>query len=116
MDRIEIIGIKGFGFHGVLQEEKEKGQEFIVDIKIDFDLKEAGITDDLNKTINYASIAERVKDIIEIGSFNLIEALAEEIAGKLKSEFPIEKILVKVHKPSAPISIEFQDLSVTIER
>jgi dihydroneopterin aldolase len=116
MDRIEIIGIKGFGFHGVLEEEKEKGQEFIVDIQIDQDLKEAGITDDLNKTINYASIAQRVKEIIEIGSFNLIEALAEEIATKLKDEFLIEKISVKVHKPSAPISIEFQDISVTIER
>lgn len=116
MDIIEISGIKGFGFHGVFEEEKRNGQEFIVDIKINRDLKEAGIKDDLDKTINYASVIERVKDIIETGSFNLIEALAEEIAAKLKKEFLIEKIRVRVHKPNAPISIEFQDISVSIER
>ena len=116
MDEITIKGIRGFGYHGVFEDEKKNGQEFIVDLRIESDLSKAGQSDSLVDTDDYGAIAIRTKEIIETGSFNLIERLASEIASVLKKEFKLSAIEVTVHKPSAPVDIDFSDIAVTIRR
>jgi dihydroneopterin aldolase len=116
MDEITIIGVRGFGYHGVFESEKKVGQEFIVDLSIKKDLSIAGQSDALVDTVDYGAIAIRTKELIESGSFNLIERLATEIAEVLKREFDLAGIDVTVHKPSAPIDIAFSDIAVTIRR
>lgn len=116
MDEIAITGIRGFGYHGLFEDEKKNGQEFIVDIRMEKELSLAGSTDRIDATIDYGKVAVRVKELIESDSFNLIERLAEVIADQIKSEFSVTSIEVTVHKPHAPVEIEFDDISVTIKR
>jgi len=115
-DRIELTGIRGFGFHGVFEEERKKGQEFLVDLSIQCDLRQAGRTDDLAHTIHYGELATSVHRIIEGDPVDLIEVLAERIADEVLTYKLAERVRVTVHKPSAPITVPFQDVSVTINR
>lgn len=116
MDAITITGIRGFGFHGVFEEEKRSGQEFLVDLRIEKDLSKAGSSDALEDTVDYAAIATFTKELIESGSFDLIERLATVIAERIKAQFLIRAIEVTVHKPNAPVGIAVSDISVTIRR
>jgi dihydroneopterin aldolase len=116
MDEIRIEGIKGFGYHGLFPEEKKSGQEFIVDVTLHTDLSSAGASDDIAATVDYGAVASQVKVLIETDSYDLIERLATVIADSLKAEFDIESVTVTVHKPHAPVNLEFKDISVTIRR
>ena len=114
-DSIKIKGITAVGFHGVYTEERAKGQKFIVDVKLSLSLQ--GINDDLTKTVNYADIAHLVVRHITGEPVNLIETVAESIADEILKDYQlVKKVLVKVHKPEAPINVEFTDVVVKIEK
>ena len=116
-DKILLTGIKAFGFHGVFPEERREGQEFIVDVALYTDLKIAGESDDLSTTIDYSKVAKLVEAEIRGEPLNLIEALAERTAKNILSSFSkVEKVTITVHKPSAPIDVSFENISVSIER
>jgi dihydroneopterin aldolase len=113
-DRIEILGVRGFGYHGVLESERKDGQEFIVDIVLGVRL--ADLQDDLTKTIDYSVIAERAHDVIVGEPCQLIETVAERIVDTCRDIDSLEFIEVAVHKPSAPISVPFDDVIVRLRR
>jgi dihydroneopterin aldolase len=114
-DSIKIEGITAVGYHGVYTEERAKGQKFIVDVKLSLPLQ--GINDDLSKTVNYADVAHLVVKHITGEPVNLIETVAESIADEILNDFPlVKKVKVKVHKPEAPINLEFADVIVKIEK
>jgi len=116
-DKITINGVTLLGKHGVLEQEKLNEQEFVVDIALKLDLHKAAKKDDLKETVNYDELAKLVHEIIKGPTMNLIEALAGKIADRVLSDFKIvEKVKVTVHKPKAPISVPFTDVSVTLER
>ncbi len=116
-DQISVTGIKAFGYHGVLPHEAVDGQEFIVDLKVDLDLRAASISDDLNDTINYADLAQIVYNNIVGERVQLIERLAGRIADEIMAAHKvIRSIQVTVHKPHAPVTLDFDDISVTITR
>ena len=79
-DRISLIGISAFGYHGVFDYERQQGQRFVVDVSCTLDLSSAADTDDLGKTIDYAALAQAVAADVERDPLNLIEALADRIA------------------------------------
>jgi FolB domain-containing protein len=117
MDQITLKGLEFYGYHGVLPEEKKLGQKFIVNITLGVNLKPAGESDDLSKTVNYAEVYQGIKEILEGKSFDLIETVAERI-----SLFTIDKFIlvhwveVEVRKPQAPIVGIFDFASVSIKR
>lgn len=115
-DEIRILGIKAFGYHGVFSEEREQGQEFICDLTLYRSLARAGESDALEDTVDYSEVAREAKEIIEGPAFNLIEKVATEIAEKIKAKFNVDQIEVVIHKPHAPVSLEFEDISVKIKR
>jgi len=116
-DQINVNGIKAFGYHGVLPHEAVEGQEFIVDLALSLDLSEASRSDNLDETVNYADLAQIVHDNIVGERVQLIERLAGRIADQIKSSYPqIDSISVTVHKPHAPVTLDFDDISVTITR
>lgn len=116
-DQISILGIKAFGYHGVLQHEAVEGQEFIVDLLITLDLQAASRSDDLADTVNYAELAQIVHENIVGERVQLIERLAGRIVDAIKSRYQqISSISVTVHKPHAPVNLDFNDISVTISR
>lgn len=115
-DRISLLGVRARGVHGVLAEEKRDGQDFVVDVVLHLDLAPAGTTDDLALTINYAEVGADVVARIEGPSLDLIEALAEQIAGDALARPGVHTVEVTVHKPSAPVGVPFGDVAVTLVR
>ncbi len=116
-DLITIKGIWGFGYHGVFDHEAKNGQDFFVDLEIHLDFSRASLSDDLNDTIDYGSLADVVVEEITGERVQLIEKLAGRIADRIKTTHPeISQIAVTVHKPKAPISAQATDISVTITR
>lgn len=115
-DRISIVGIRGHGFHGVLDFERVEGQEFIVDVVLETDISRAAAHDDLALTIDYGVIAELVHAHITGEAFLLIETLAERIAAAVLAACHASAVEITVHKPGAPITVPFTDVSVAIRR
>jgi len=114
-DLIKITGLSAKGFHGVLESEKRRGQKFIVDVEMNVSF--ANLKDDVNKTVNYVQVAQLIHDQITGKPVKLIETLAENIARTLLKEFKkVREVKVIVHKPKAPISLRFIDVSVEIIR
>jgi dihydroneopterin aldolase len=114
-DQIRVTGIKAFGYHGVLPHEATEGQEFSVDLLVTLDLRAVSLSDDLTQTINYADLAQIAHDNIVGDRVQLIERLAGRIAEEISSAYSqITSVSVTVHKPHAPVTLDFEDISVTI--
>ena len=115
-DSIHLSGIEVFAFHGVLPEETEKGQAFLIDVEVRLDLSQAGKTDDLADTLDYGSLAQRVHDLVATDRWNLIERVATRVAESILEDSRTESVVVTVHKPGAPIGVGFSDVAVTVRR
>jgi dihydroneopterin aldolase len=116
VDRVALRGVKARGYHGVLSEEREKGQTFVVDLVLGLDTRPAAAGDDLTKTVDYGIVAEEVVEIVEGEPVRLIETLAERIAERCLRHEAVREVEVAVHKPEAPITVPFDDVTVTITR
>lgn len=115
-DQIKIDGIRAFGFHGVLAEEKRDGQEFVVDLEIETSFGSAVAQDNLALTVDYSEVANRVVAVIEGDSCDLIETVCARI---LEMLLTIENVVagkVTVHKPNAPLGVSFYGVSVSMTR
>ncbi|WP_237740761.1 dihydroneopterin aldolase [Crystallibacter crystallopoietes] len=115
-DIITLAGITAVGYHGVFDHERANGQPFTVDIALHTDTRAAAASDDLADTANYGELAEGVQAVITGEPVNLIETLAERIAGSVLADFPVAAVEVTVHKPKAPIEVPFSDVTVRIYR
>lgn len=115
-DHITLTGLRASAFHGVLEHERRTGQVFIIDVTIWLDLEAAAASDDLDLTVHYGELAEEVVASVESNPVDLIETLAERVANVALAHRPVTRVIVTVHKPSAPITVPFADVSVTIER
>ena len=115
-DLIALTGLRARGYHGVLSHEKVDGQEFVVDLELRTDTTVAAASDDLADTIDYGSLAQTVVAVIEGEPVDLIEALAQRIADVVLIDDRVASVRVVLHKPQAPIPLDFLDVSVTIER
>ena len=116
LDDITLTGLRAFGYHGVFPEERRQGQEFVVDVTMHVPTRRAARTDDVADTVNYGEVAERIAAAVAGDPVNLIETLAARIADDLLDRYPIDSVVVTVHKPAAPIAVPFADVSVTIHR
>lgn len=116
MDRVALRGLKARGHHGVFPKEREEGQTFIVDLVLGLDTRSAAADDDLSKTAHYGIVAEEVVAVVEGEPVNLIETLAERIAQACLKHEEVQEVEVCVHKPDAPITVPFDDVTITIIR
>ncbi|MEE0452289.1 dihydroneopterin aldolase [Peptacetobacter sp.] len=117
MDKIILKDMAFYGYHGLLKEESVLGQKFFIDIEIETSTKEAGINDDFTKTINYAEVYEITREFTEDKRFNLIEALAENIAAEVLNRFDIaHSVMVRIRKKEAPVKGIFDYMGVEIRR
>ena len=115
MDRIIIKGLKLYAFHGVNPEEKENGQDFILDISAYLPLAKAGKTDNLEDTVSYAKIIKLTRAVFTAEKYDLIETAARKVASEILKTFDmIESITVTLKKPDAPIKADFDYVAVEI--
>ena len=115
-DQIELLGLRGFGRHGVFPEERANGQVFIVDLALSVDTSRAAISDDLADTVDYGALALAVVAVIEGEPVDLRETLAQRMV-EVALDAPLATaVTVRVHKPQAPLTVSFADVVVTVTR
>lgn len=115
-DLITIRGIEVFAFHGVLASEKEIGQRFLIDVELSMDLAPAGASDSLAETVDYGVLAQRIHDVVLAERWDLIERVATRVAETVLEDTRVGAVAATVHKPAAPITVGFSDVTVTVRR
>lgn len=116
-DRIRITRIGVFAYHGVHPEEQRLGQRFNISLDLYLDLSAAGKTDDFAQTVCYSTLCERVQEVAVGQNFRTIEGLAEAVAAMALDENPrLDRVSVRVEKPSAPIPAIIEGIAVEITR
>jgi dihydroneopterin aldolase len=115
-DRISLRGLRVRGHHGVFDFERRDGQDFVVDVELELDLARAAAGDDVADTVHYGELAGRLAEVIAGEPVNLIETLAERLAAVCLADARVTAATVTVHKPQAPIPLEFADVAVTVRR
>jgi FolB domain-containing protein len=102
MSKITIVDLEVSYCVGVSDEERAKPQKLLLTIDLAFDFASAAVSDRIEKTINYQSIAD---DLLAFGngrSWKLIERLATNIADEILTKYKPQSIMVEVKKFSIP--------------
>jgi 7,8-dihydroneopterin aldolase/epimerase/oxygenase len=94
---VEVQELRIFGRHGVHDEERRRGQEFVFDVKLD--VAERGTSDHLEDAVDYVEVARAVQEVSDSRQFALLEALATAVADELERRFSPERVRVRVRKP-----------------
>ncbi len=117
MDIIKVRGLKIFAYHGVFEEEKQRGQGFIFDIDACVDISGACKTDNVEDTVSYAEIIEETVKIFTSQKDNLLERAAERVAEGLFKRFDkVHSLRILLKKPDAPIDADFDFVGIEINR
>ena len=101
MDRIYIRDLALRCILGIYPEERKNKQDVIINVMMETDLRTAGHSDNLNDTVDYKAIKLEILDFVENSQFNLIESLAEGIAGICLKNSRVQKTTVTLDKPGA---------------
>lgn len=103
LDKIVLKGMRFYGYHGVEAEEKTLGQWFEIDLVLWGDFSQAMTTDNVENALDYSQVYEMTREIVEGPAVNLLEHLAHKIMEALFLLPLLEKALVRVKKPQAPV-------------
>lgn len=111
---IELEGMEFKAYHGVLEQEKVRGNQFVVDFRGELDLSAAAESDNLNDTLNYAEIYDLIADEMSIPS-ELLENVAGRIMKAIEAKFPqLVSFSVRVSKKRPPVDGVTQWSRVTL--
>lgn len=117
MDFIHVNDMEFYGYHGVFAEETKLGQRFRLTVSLAVDLKKAGETDALEHTVHYGEVYEACRSIVEGEPKKLVEAVAEEIASKILTDFSLVKgVRVQLIKPDPPIPGHYKSVAIELTR
>lgn len=117
MDKISIQNLELYARHGVYPEENKLGQKFLICAQLFVDASRAARQDDLAQAVNYGEVCYFIKEWMETHTVRLIETVADVLAREILLKFPlVQRIILEVKKPNAPILLPFDSVSVTVER
>lgn len=114
MDKIFLRELKVDTIIGIWDWERKIRQTIVIDLEMSADIAKAAATDDIEDTLDYKGVAKRVQQFVAESSFQLVETLAERIAGVVRDEFNVAWVRVRVHKPGAIRGS--RDVGIDIER
>lgn len=103
MDVIRLDNIDLFAHHGVTAQEREAGQQFMLDVELYTDISAAGKSDDLATTLDYAIAYRIIADTFCAEPYSLIERAAWRVMEELFKGLPVEEIGISVRKVAPPI-------------
>ncbi|MEF2977073.1 dihydroneopterin aldolase [Subtercola sp. YIM 133946] len=115
-DTLTLTALTVQAHHGVFDFERRDGQPFVIDLTVWLDTSAAAAGDDLAQTLHYGELAEEVAQAVAGEPVDLIETLAERVARVVLAHRVASTVRVTVHKPEAPITVPFGDVSITITR
>lgn len=108
---IKIENLKLRTIVGIYDWEKEKKQDVIINIDLEFDGTKAIETDSIDDTIDYKTITKEIIEMVEGQEYNLIERIAGDAMKIIMRNDKVQKASVRVDKPGA---LRFTDtVSVT---
>ena len=111
---VEVCDLRLFGHHGVHDEERERGQDFLFDVRLQ--VGERGVSDRLEDAVDYVAVARAVQEVSDAQRYRLLEALATAVADELERRFAPEGVRVRVRKPAVrPAGLE-GTVGVTVTR
>lgn len=113
--RIVINGIRVFAYHGCTRREREQGQNFLIDLELEYDAGPAVSGDDLSLAVDYDRLASEVHALAAENRYNLIETLAAAVGAHVMDVAPASRVLVRVRKPEAPLACEVEGIAVEME-
>lgn len=117
MDKIIIKDLNIYAYHGVHEEEKIKGQNFVLDIKVWLDLTAPCKSDDVNDTVSYSEIIKKVTEAFTVTKYDLLERAAEVVVQTIFRAFAaVSECELLLKKPEAPIKADFSYVAVEIRR
>ncbi len=97
MITVEVRDLRVFGHHGVHDDERERGQDFVFDVELE--VGERGTSDRLEDAVDYVAVARAVQEVSDAHRYALLEALASAVADDLERRFSPERVRVRVRKP-----------------
>jgi dihydroneopterin aldolase len=116
LDIIKLHNAVFYAYHGALSDEKNLGGKFEIDVELHCELAKAKNTDSLAETVNYEKVYSLMKKVVTERKYNLIEALAHSISiGILQNFEQVQKTVVRVRKPGAPVHGVVDTIEVQIE-
>jgi dihydroneopterin aldolase len=115
-DTIAVRGITAHAHHGVYDWERERGQTFRVDAVLELDTAPAAAGDDLDKTVNYAELAQALHAVLTGEPVALLETLAQRLADVCLGNPLVDAVEITVHKPEADLGVPKDDVTVAIRR
>lgn len=115
MNKVSVIGIKAYAYHGCLEEEAKIGNEYIIDVELNTDFKESAMKDDLSKTLDYVIVNRIVEEEMAKRS-KLIETVGYRILERFKAEdFILYNTIVTIKKINPPLNGNVDYVSITVE-
>ena len=115
-DVIRLVGIEVFAHHGVFPEERRDGQNFLIDVEVEYDMTPAALSDDVADAIDYGTLAAAIAENASANPVDLLETLALRL---IPVAMTFEKALaatVTIHKPDAPMPVRVAGSSVSLRR
>jgi len=105
MITVEVRDLRVFGRHGVHEEERERGQDFVFDVELE--VGERGTSDRLEDAVDYIEVARAVREVSDAREYALLEALASAVADELERRFSPDRVRVRIRKPEVkPAGLE----------
>lgn len=115
MYRIELKNMEFFAHHGCFEEEQIIGNNFVVNLTVCGDFREAAESDDIDDALNYQELYDVVKEQMAVKS-HLLENVAKRIADSLVQRFPqIKKLSLRIDKINPPLGGKIYSSSVTLD-
>ncbi|MGI6094043.1 MAG: 2-amino-4-hydroxy-6-hydroxymethyldihydropteridine diphosphokinase [Lachnospiraceae bacterium] len=117
MDKITVHRLEVFANHGVYPEENVLGQKFVISAVLYTSTRKAGLTDNLDFSVNYGEVSHFIQEFVTKHTWKLLESIAEHLVQALLLKFPlVEQVEVEIQKPWAPIGLPLDTVSVQISR
>ena len=118
MDKITLTDIQAYGYHGVYPEENEKGQEYRITLTLSLDTTKAQASDNLEDTVDYASVVDHIVSEVQNTRFKLLERLGNHLVTHLFKHFTdIQSMELNLIKPQPPHPVHvWHATTLTLER
>lgn len=114
---IVIESLRVYAYHGVHPEEKQQGQNFILDISCFVSDERACCSDFVEDTVSYSDVTKKAVEVFTSCKRDLIEAAANDVAKAVIESFPlVDAVDVTVKKPDAPVKADFDCMAVSVHR